>query len=115
MQVTNREEEARSYVERSELNGPISTKNLTFRYPESQTKLFDNLTIEIKEGQKVAILGKIGSGKNSLVRILLGLYIPDDGLVMVGGTTNQIRPEDIRRNFGVVHQNVALSGKIQTT
>jgi ATP-binding cassette subfamily C protein LapB len=115
MQVTNREEEARSYVERSELNGPISTKNLTFRYPESQTKLFDNLTIEIKEGQKVAILGKIGSGKSSLVRILLGLYIPDDGLVMVGGTNvNQIRPEDIRRNFGVVHQNVALfSGKIQ--
>ena len=74
MQVTNREEEARSYVERSELNGPISTKNLTFRYPESQTKLFDNLTIEIKEGQKVAILGKIGSGKSSLVKILLGLY-----------------------------------------
>ena len=63
MQVTNREEEARSYVERSELKGPISTKNLTFRYPESQTKLFDNLTLEIKEGQKVAILGKIGSGK----------------------------------------------------
>ena len=102
MQVTNREEEARAYVERSLLTGSISTKNLTFRYPESQTKLFDNLTLEIKEKQKVAILGKIGSGKSSLVRILLGLYIPDDGLVMVG------------RNFGVVHQNVALfSGKIR--
>ena len=115
MQVTNREEEARAYVERSLLTGSISTKNLTFRYPESQTKLFDNLTLEIKEKQKVAILGKIGSGKSSLVRILLGLYIPDDGLVMVGGTNvNQIRPEDIRRNFGVVHQNVALfSGKIR--
>ena len=115
MQVTNREEEARSYVERSELKGSISTKNLTFRYPESQTKLFDNLTLEIKQNQKVAILGKIGSGKSSLVRILLGLYIPDDGLVMVGGTNvNQIRPEDIRKNFGVVHQNVALfSGKIR--
>ena len=109
MKVTSREEEARAYVERSELKGTISTKNLTFRYPESQTKLFDNLTLEIKEGQKVAVLGKIGSGKSSLVRVLLGLYIPDDGLVMVGGTNvNQIRPEDIRKNFGVVHQNVAL-------
>ena len=109
MQVTNREEITREYVERSTLEGPITTKNMTFRYPESQTKLFDNLNLEIKEGEKVAVLGKIGSGKSSLVRILLGLYLSDDGLVMVGGTNvNQIRPEDIRKNFGVVHQNVAL-------
>ena len=115
MKVTNREEEARAYVERSELKGPISTQNMTFRYPASQTKLFDNLSFEIKEGQKVAILGKIGSGKSSLVRILLGLYIPDDGLVLVGGTNvSQIRPEDMRRNFGVVHQNISLfSGTIR--
>jgi len=115
MKVTNREEEARAYVERKELTGSISTQNLTFRYPESQTKLFDNLSFEIKEGQKVAVLGKIGSGKSSLVRILLGLYLPDDGLVMVGGTNvSQIRPEDMRSNFGIVHQNVALfSGTIR--
>ena len=115
MQVTNREEITREYVERSTLDGPITTKNMTFRYPESQTKLFDNLNLEIKEGEKVAVLGKIGSGKSSLVRILLGLYLSDDGLVMVGGTNvNQIRPEDIRKNFGVVHQNVALfSGTVR--
>ena len=115
MQVTNREEITREYVERSTLEGPITTKNMTFRYPESQTKLFDNLNLEIKEGEKVAVLGKIGSGKSSLVRILLGLYLSDDGLVMVGGTNvNQIRPEDIRKNFGVVHQNVALfSGTVR--
>ena len=115
MQVTNREEITREYVERSNLEGPITTKNMTFRYPESQTKLFDNLNLEIKEGEKVAVLGKIGSGKSSLVRILLGLYLSDDGLVMVGGTNvNQIRPEDIRKNFGVVHQNVALfSGTVR--
>ena len=115
MKVTSREEEARAYVERKELTGSISTQNLTFRYPESQTKLFDNLSFEIKEGQKVAVLGKIGSGKSSLVRILLGLYLPDDGLVMVGGTNvSQIRPEDMRANFGIVHQNVALfSGTIR--
>ncbi len=115
MNVTNREEIANEYVKRSELKGPISTKNLTFRYPESQVKLFDNLTLEIKEGEKVAVLGKIGSGKSSLVRILLGLYLADDGLVMVGGTNvNQIRPEDMRRNFGVVHQNVSLfSGTVR--
>ena len=115
MNVTNREEIANEYVKRSELKGPISTKNLTFRYPESKVKLFDNLTLEIKEGEKVAILGKIGSGKSSLVRILLGLYLADDGLVMVGGTNvNQIRPEDIRKNFGVVHQNVSLfSGTVR--
>ena len=75
-------------------------KKSYFSLSESQTKLFDNLTLEIKEGQKVAVLGKIGSGKSSLVRVLLGLYIPDDGLVMVGGTNvNQIRPEDIRKNL----------------
>lgn len=115
MNVTNREEIANEYVKRSELKGPISTKNLTFRYPESQVKLFDNLTLEIKEGEKVAVLGKIGSGKSSLVRILLGLYLADDGLVMVGGTNvNQIRPEDMRKNFGVVHQNVSLfSGTVR--
>ena len=49
------------------------------------------------------------------MRILLGLYLAADGLVMVGGTNvNQIRPEDMRKNFGVVHQNVSLfSGTVR--
>ena len=87
MKVTNREEEARAYVERSELKGPISTQNMTFRYPASQTKLFDNLSFEIKEGQKVAILGKIGSGKSSLVRILLGFTYLTMGWCSSGAQT----------------------------
>ena len=109
MLVTSREEETRGYVKRGEMSGPVAIKNLTFRYPESQTKLFDNLTLEIEKSTKVAMLGRIGSGKSTFLRLCLGLYYPDDGMVLVDGTNiTQVRPEDLRKNFGVVPQTVSL-------
>jgi ATP-binding cassette subfamily C protein LapB len=109
MLVTSREEETRGYVKRGAMSGPIAIKNLTFRYPESHTKLFDNLTLEVEKSSKVAMLGRIGSGKSTFLRLCLGLYLPDDGIVMVDGTNiTQVRPEDLRKNFGVVPQTVSL-------
>ena len=115
MGVTSREEETRGYVKRDKLEGSVSIKNLTFRYPESQTKLFDNLTLEVEKSSRVAMLGRIGSGKSTFLRLCLGLYYPDDGIVMVDGTNiTQVRPEDLRRNFGVVPQTVSLfSGTVR--
>ena len=109
MLVTSREEEARGYVKRGVMSGSIAIKNLTFRYPESETKLFDNLTLEIQKSSRVAMLGRIGSGKSTFLRLCLGLYHPDDGIVMVDGTNiTQVRPDDLRKNFGVVPQTVSL-------
>ena len=109
MLVTSREEETRGYVKRGEMSGPVAIKNLTFRYPESQTKLFDNLTLEVEKSTRVAMLGRIGSGKSTFLRLCLGLYYPDDGMVLVDGTNiTQVRPEDLRKNFGVVPQTVSL-------
>ena len=115
MGVTSREEETRGYVKRDKLEGSVSIKNLTFRYPESETKLFDNLTLEVEKSSRVAMLGRIGSGKSTFLRLCLGLYYPDDGIVMVDGTNiTQVRPEDLRRNFGVVPQTVSLfSGTVR--
>ena len=115
MGVTSREEETRGYVKRDTLEGSVSIKNLTFRYPESETKLFDNLTLEVEKSSRVAMLGRIGSGKSTFLRLCLGLYYPDDGIVMVDGTNiTQVRPEDLRRNFGVVPQTVSLfSGTVR--
>ena len=52
MGVTSREEETRGYVKRDKLEGSVSIKNLTFRYPESETKLFDNLTLEVEKSSR---------------------------------------------------------------
>ncbi|MDR0669761.1 MAG: ABC transporter ATP-binding protein/permease [Treponema sp.] len=65
----------------------IRVENVSFTYPASETKAVDSVSFEIKGGETVAIVGENGSGKSTLVRLLTGLYLPDQGLVSVGGVT----------------------------
>ena len=67
------------------------------------------MSFTIQPGEKVAILGRIGSGKSTVARLLLGLYAPDKGAVLVDDTDiRQIDPGDLRRNIGSVLQDVWL-------
>lgn len=68
-----------------------------------------NVSLRIRSGERVAILGRVGSGKSTLQKLILGLYQPTDGAVLVDGIdVRQLDPAELRRNIGYVQQDVTL-------
>lgn len=89
--------------------GSIELDNVTFRYSDSMPLLFDGLTLKIKPGQYVAIVGRTGCGKSTLVRLMLGFEAPQKGAVYYGNQDiSKLDNRSLRRNFGVVLQNSKL-------
>ncbi|MDR1310492.1 MAG: ATP-binding cassette domain-containing protein, partial [Burkholderiaceae bacterium] len=81
----------------------------TFSYPEAQVPALVNVSFRIQRGERVGIIGRIGSGKSTLEKLVLGLYEPSEGSVWVDGVDlQQIDPADLRRNIGYVPQDVML-------
>lgn len=109
MQTPVERPEGRTFVHRPEFNGTLEFKNVNFSYPEAKTAALNDVSFKIEAGEKVGIIGRIGSGKSTIERLLLGLYDPDQGSVLVDGTdVRQIDPADLRRSIGVVPQDVYL-------
>jgi ATP-binding cassette subfamily C protein LapB len=82
---------------------------VSFSYPGQTTPSLRNLSFSIKPGEKVAILGRIGSGKTTLEKLILGLYRPTEGAVLVDGIDlRQLDPAELRRQIGYVQQDVML-------
>lgn len=105
----------RSWLSRPRLEGEITFSDVHFSYPDAVDETLKGLSFHIKKGERVAILGKIGCGKSTVARLILGLYEPKAGAVLIDGTDiRQIDPGDIRRNIGSVLQDVWLfSGSIR--
>ncbi len=94
------------------LSGHIRFDNVTFRYhPESKNNVLENISFEIKPEQMVALVGRSGSGKTTLSKLILGLYSPTDGRVLVDGQDiNGISLRSLRSQVGVVDQDTFLFG-----
>ena len=71
-------------------NKGIIANNISFKYPHSECESVDNVSVEIKAGETVAIVGENGAGKTTLVRLLMGLYVPTNGNVMLNGMDTKI-------------------------
>jgi ATP-binding cassette subfamily C protein LapB len=98
-----------NYLRRTRLEGSIEFRNVIFRYPGSAARALDDVSFTIAPGERVAIIGKVGSGKSTIARLILGLYQPADGAVFVDGAdVRQLHPDDLRRNIGAVLQDVFL-------
>lgn len=98
-----------SLLSRPKLRGEIELRQVCFQYPEQQTRVLNDLSLHIQAGERVAIIGRVGSGKSTIARLLLGLYPPDMGGVLVDGLDNrQLEPADVRRNIGYVPQEPDL-------
>lgn len=98
-----------SFVHRPELKGNIEFQDVAFSYPNSQVAALKGLNCRINAGEKVVVIGRIGSGKTTLQKLLLGLYQPTAGAVSVDGVDlRQLDPADLRRNIGYVAQDVTL-------
>lgn len=87
-------------------DGPdIKISNIIFAYPNSQTNVFENLTINIKSGEKIAIVGHNGAGKTTLVKLLCRIYTPQKGEIEVNETNiNDVKISSWYENMGVLFQ-----------
>ena len=91
------------------VSGGIELNNVSFRYNESMPWVLDNLSLKIKPGQYVAIVGKTGCGKSTLLRLLLGFETPQKGAVYYDGKDiNTLDLKSLRKKIGVVMQNGKL-------
>ncbi|WP_282152100.1 type I secretion system permease/ATPase [Ruegeria atlantica] len=115
MQAENERPEGRNWISRPHVKGRISFKDVHFAYPEQADDALSGVSFDIEPGEKVAILGAIGSGKSTIARLMLGLFEPRTGSVLLDGVDiRQIDPGDLRRNVGSVLQDVWLfSGSIR--
>lgn len=99
----------KTYVARPDLHGEIEFRNVSFNYPESSQPSLRDISFKIQKGEKVGIIGRIGSGKSTLQKLMLGLYLPSDGAVLIDGIDiRQIDPIDLRRAIGHAPQDPIL-------
>ena len=102
-------------ISRPKLKGEIEFKNVSFRFDSKSEPIIRNLSFKIPAGQKVALVGKMGSGKSTLSRLLAGILEPTEGSILIDGVdVRQIDRSDIRQNIGVMLQDSWLfSGTIR--
>ena len=101
--------EGTAYIHRAKLRGEIEFRSVSFSYPGRTDNALDNLSLKIKPGERVALIGRVGSGKSTLQRLMLGLYRPKQGAVLLDGIDlSQLDPADLRKNLGYVSQDVLL-------
>ena len=105
----------KSFLHRPSIKGDIEFKEVTFNYRDQQISALSNISFKITEGEKVAIIGRTGSGKTTLQKLIMDYYEPDAGAILVSGTDiNQIDPTDLRRNMSYVPQEISLfSGTVR--
>lgn len=113
--TTRPESGVETSVRRARLEGAIELRDVTFRYPGKGQAALRNVNLQVKPGERLGIIGPVGSGKSSIARLLLGLYPPDEGQVLIDGAdVRQLHPDDLRANIGAVLQDVTLfSGSIR--
>jgi len=101
--------ESKSYVRRLGFDGAIRFRNLDFSYPESPRKSLGDISLNITAGEHVGIIGKVGSGKSSLLKLIIGLYQGENGSISIDDIDiNQIDPAELRRNIGYLSQDIEL-------
>lgn len=95
----------RVYVMPQAFTGHLQTANIVFAYPGATTPTLGGITVQIKSGERIAVLGRVGSGKSTLLRALAGMYLPDPGNVTLDGIElRQIDPADLRANIALLGQ-----------
>ena len=102
-------------LSRPHLEGNVELKSVSYTFPGANSPILKNLSLQIPAGQKVAILGRMGSGKSTMSRLISGLIEPSEGAVLIDGVDlRQIDKSDVRRNIGVMLQETWLfSGSVK--
>lgn len=98
-----------AFVHRPEIRGEIEFRDVTFAYREDAEPALKNVSFRVRPGEHVVVIGRIGSGKTTLQKLMLGLFTPGEGAVLVDGVDlRQLDPADLRRSVGYVGQDAML-------
>ena len=122
--IINQEKERdKEFLHIDDLKGKIEFKNVSFKYPDSDVYAIEDVSFTINPGEKVAIIGNIGSGKSTIIKLLLKLYEPQKGKILIDNLDiSQIDPaflrsiisyvpQDIHLFRGTLHENITLGKK----
>ncbi|MCI7814211.1 MAG: ABC transporter ATP-binding protein [Lachnospiraceae bacterium] len=102
-------EQKRSVLPRPERKEAVDLSGVCFRYKDSEPEIFHNFNLTVKEGESILLAGRTGAGKSTLVKLIAGLYQPNQGSVRVFGVSPDSIPEkEKRRWFGYVEQQFHL-------
>lgn len=109
MQDDDEEDDAQQRLSRPVLTGEIEFKNVSYSFPGARSPIIRDLSLKIPAGQKVAVVGRMGSGKSTFSRLAAGLIQPTEGSILIDGVDmRQIDKSDLRRNIGVMLQETWL-------
>lgn len=99
----------KNFITMPHVYGRVEFRDVDFSYPGQDTPSLSKINFVIEPGERVGIIGAVGSGKTTIERLLLNLYEPSSGSVQIDGTdVRQINPGDLRRNVGAVQQSPQL-------
>ncbi|MCP3688999.1 MAG: type I secretion system permease/ATPase [Gammaproteobacteria bacterium] len=101
--------EGKSYVRRPRFEGGIKFRGVGFSYPEASQESLSDASFSIKPGEHVGIIGRVGSGKTTIIKLIIGLYQNSKGSIAIDNIDiNQMDPADIRKHIGYLSQDVEL-------
>ncbi len=96
----------KKFISMKKARGAIEFQDVTFKYPDQQNPSLNHVSLKIRPGERVGILGRIGSVKSTLVLLLTKLHSPTEGSILLDGTNiSQLDPADVRQNIGYVTQD----------
>ncbi len=109
MKQGDERESNKKYIHPKQFAGKVSFNKVNFTYPGEERRVLKDLSFEVNVGEHLAILGPVGSGKTSILKLLLKLYDVDSGEIRVDDIAiNQIDPIDLRKNISYVNQSPTL-------
>ena len=97
------------FIQKTSVCGDVTFNGVSFTYPEAEQPALKNITCSFKAGEKVGIVGRTGSGKSTMLKLILGLYRPQEGNLLVDSVdVAQISPVFLRKNASYVPQDFTL-------
>jgi len=97
------------FLERPNITGKIEFQDVTFTYPGADIPALSNVSFTVEPGEKIAIIGRIGSGKSTITKLILRLFEPDSGTILIDGIDiAQVDPADLRKSVSYVPQDIHL-------
>lgn len=109
MQMPTENPEERRFLNRDGFNGHMRFNRVAFHYPDQKSWALHDISLEIQPGERVAIIGRIGSGKSTLGRLMSAFYEANEGEVLLDNIDiRQLSPSHVRHRIGVVPQDITL-------
>jgi ATP-binding cassette subfamily C protein LapB len=97
------------FLHRPDLDGSLEFRNVSFSYPNQQARALADVSFNVRQGERVGIIGKMGSGKTTIQKLMMSFYQPTEGSILVSGTDiNQLDPTDLRQIVSYVPQDIML-------